>query len=82
MGHNLGMSHDFSKKHGGTDTPSSSSNACNDKGIMSYGSVPERWSDCSVADFKGAYKTNNWGNRCLDVQHVQATGGNLNYFDN
>ena len=60
MGHNLGMSHDFDKKHGGDN------GRCNNKGIMSYGrGIPTTWSDCSISDFSGAWQTNNWASTCF-----------------
>ena len=41
------MSHDFSDKHGGRGS------SCNQNNhIMSYGNSKEKWSDCSVKDFK------------------------------
>jgi len=57
MGHNMGMSHDFADKHGGQ------SGACNGQGLMSYGSVPQKWSSCSTADYLARYNQvggNNW----------------------
>lgn len=59
MGHNFGMSHDFDDKHGGDNS------VCNGEGIMSYGKLVEKWSDCSVSDFTGYYNSNDWGNTCL-----------------
>merc|ERR1719228_570386 len=57
VGHNLGMHHDFSQKHGGTGW-SSSTNACNvpDTGFMSYATWPHMWSVCSVNDLKEQYQ--------------------------
>merc|ERR1712241_1165286 len=57
MGHNLGMLHDFDEEHGGDNGP------CNQQGIMSYGTVPQQWSDCSRADYLARYNQvggNNW----------------------
>ena len=51
------MSHDFADKHGGQ------SGACNGQGLMSYGSVPQKWSSCSTADYLARYNQvggNNW----------------------
>jgi len=68
MGHNLGMSHDFDAKHGGTGDYSTSTNACNNQGIMSYGNnIPNQWSSCSISDFEGYYQLRNWGTTCFDV---------------
>ena len=49
VGHNLGMEHDFDRRHGGFGNP------CNKKGFMSYGSHQSRWSECSVKDFTALY---------------------------
>ena len=66
MGHNFGMLHDFDETHGGTGDYSTSTNDCNNKGIMSYGDgVPTEWSSCSVSDFTGSYNSNGWGDKCL-----------------
>ena len=70
IGHNLGMSHDFSIDHGGTDFSENSTNPCNNQGIMSYGEASrlDKWSSCSVKDFKGHYnrmKSENNGDWCL-----------------
>ena len=48
IGHNLGMSHDFTTAHAAA--------GCNGKGIMSYGNPPNQWSTCSKADFTAQYK--------------------------
>ena len=54
------MSHDFDDKHGGHD------GACNNKGIMSYGSTDYTgWSECSRSDFEQHYASENWAN-CLE----------------
>ena len=49
VGHNLGMEHDFDKKHGGNLNP------CNGEGFMSYGNHKSQWSECSVKDFTALY---------------------------
>ena len=70
MGHNFGMSHDFDKKHGGEDGP------CNNKGIMSYGSVDfNQWSACSKSDWEAHYSAENWQNCLKDIS------GKLPFFD-
>ena len=51
MGHNMGMLHDFDSEHGGQNGP------CNGQGIMSYGSAPNVWSNCSRDDFKALYNS-------------------------
>ena len=76
MGHNFGMLHDFDEAHGGTGYTSNSTNACNGKGIMSYGDgVPTEWSDCSVSDFTSAYTSKGWGDKCLSSKcnNIQLT---------
>ena len=55
IGHSLGMWHDHAKIHGGTNNSTTSTNACNMKGIMSYGDHPLKWSECSKKDFKDFY---------------------------
>ena len=50
IGHNLGMSHDFDKKHGGKGS------ACDKKNhIMAYGTSKDVWSICSKKDFEAHY---------------------------
>lgn len=59
IGHNLGMYHDFDKKHAGEN--------CNFKGIMSYGGTHyTQWSKCSRKDFEQHYESQKWGNSCLE----------------
>ena len=68
IGHNLGMYHDFSTTHGGTGFSENSTNSCNNQGIMSYNEKRDKWSSCSVKDFKGHYnymKSENNGDWCL-----------------
>ena len=48
IGHNLGMSHDFTTAHAAA--------GCDGTGIMSYGNPPNQWSTCSKADFTAQYK--------------------------
>ncbi len=57
LGHNLGMRHDFYKKH--------KAKGCDGEGIMSYGTPPNKWSECSAADFRAHYLVvqHKW---CLD----------------
>ena len=53
MGHNLGMWHDFSTRHGGKN-----SKCDKGKGIMSYSENPNYkhpWSSCSKNDFQKQY---------------------------
>ena len=56
VGHNLGMFHDFDKRHGGGGNP------CDNSGFMSYGPKVYKWSECSVKDFTAKYTLNkhNW----------------------
>ena len=53
IGHNLGMSHDWAKKHGGKSNP------CNKKGnlyLMGYANEKKNiWSTCSKKDFQAHY---------------------------
>ena len=58
----LGMNHDFSKAHGGTNDQYTAKNACNNQGFMSYGDHKSEWSECSVKDFTAWYNRNkeNW----------------------
>ena len=68
LGHNFGMEHDFSQKHGGNGNmfPRISTNVCYDQGIMTYGHSDEPyWSTCSVDDFKQHYQEKGWGTGCL-----------------
>ena len=55
IGHNLGMGHDFSSKHGGK------TGTCNKyAGIMSYQTPLQKgkhWSTCSKKDFQTHYNT-------------------------
>ena len=61
LGHNFGMHHDFSRKHGGKN------GNCNGKGVMSYGSRDFiGWSACSKSDFEHHYSSRNWGKECLE----------------
>ena len=65
IGHNLGMSHDFSDKHGGRGS------SCNQNNhIMSYGNSKEKWSDCSVKDFKAWHlrMKDRW---CMESKYTQ-----------
>ena len=65
IGHNLGMDHDFAKKHGGK------TGTCNKyAGIMSYQTPLQKgkhWSTCSKKDFQTHYNTilNRGGTWCL-----------------
>jgi len=83
LGHNLGMWHDFDSKHGGNGQPGSRGR-CDGQGLMSYGSckpscrdsrMPDRWSECSVADFERTFRSST--HRCLamgqgDTPHPEA----------
>jgi len=60
LGHNLGMEHDFARKHGG------SNGACNGAGLMSYGSPPDKWSQCSNADFTEWWRQE--GYTCVEAE--------------
>ena len=59
IGHNLGMEHDFAKRHGGSGMPFSNgfpNGECeNFETIESYGSSMSRWSACSNKDFIAHY---------------------------
>ena len=54
IGHNLGMSHDFSESHAAA--------GCDKTGVMSYGPPVNKWSTCSRADFQAHYiaTKNSW----------------------
>jgi hypothetical protein len=58
MGHNMGMSHDFSPKHSGRN--------CN--GIMDYGDSEDAWSECSRDDFRAQYavQLRTTGKHCME----------------
>ena len=63
------MSHDFDEKHGGQGNQ-----ACDNKGIMSYGNAPAMWSSCSISDFTGYYNSQKWGETCLKgIRHAKNT---------
>jgi len=86
LGHNVGMSHDFDRKHGGRN------GRCDGKGLMSYVRAPDAWSTCSNEDFKAWYNRQGyycartsrmemefdaWGNYAEDddtPHHVRLTG--------
>lgn len=71
MGHNMGLYHDFDNRHGGSSSP------CNGEGLMSYGSVPDKWSECSRSDFLAHYNTivdSNWWTWCMPEDNF-ACGG-------
>lgn len=68
LGHNLGMRHDFDERHGGNGQSQWSSNWCNGKGLMSYGSNLKGWSSCSNEDFKNWYLRSGW--RCLESSAI------------
>ena len=84
VGHNIGISHDFDKKHGGNGQPNSGSSCEKNVNIMSYGSKRQKWSECSKKDFAAHYLyiTGNNAPWCLDskfqiqsknIQHLQIT---------
>merc|ERR1712037_583494 len=70
-------------KHGGNGQPGSRGR-CDGQGLMSYGSckpscrdsqMPDRWSECSVADFERTFRSST--HRCLamgqgDTPHPEA----------
>jgi len=67
LGHNIGMEHDFEKKHGGYQ------GRCNHQGLMSYGKRPNKWSTCSDSDFKTWWKKE--GHACLIETRDKQYGG-------
>jgi hypothetical protein len=74
IGHNLGMSHDFSVKHGGNDNTNSGGPCEKGNHIMSYGASKDKWSTCSKADYDARYllKKNQW---CMTGAIGNACGG-------
>ena len=60
--------HDFDERHGGNGQSQWSSNWCNGKGLMSYGSNLKGWSSCSNEDFKNWYLRSGW--RCLESSAI------------
>ena len=58
MAHNFGIQHDNDPRHGGPDNP------CAAVGFMGGGSE-NRWSECSVLDFRRRYTGLKWGEGCL-----------------
>ena len=63
IGHNLGMHHDHAIRHQGKG-------CSKDENVMSYDSSKDKWSHCSVADFKAHYtyvtSSSSW---CMDGKH-------------
>ena len=53
MGHNMGMTHDFTYPH--------KTKGCN--GIMDYGESEDKWSECSKSDFIAQYEAKTLGNK-------------------
>jgi len=74
IGHNLGMAHDFSPKHGGNGNTNSGGPCEKDNHIMSYGSSKDKWSTCSKADYDARYlqMKNQW---CMTGAIGSACGG-------
>jgi len=74
LGHSLGMEHDFSEKHRGSDPTVNRDTEgyygpCNDKGIMSYDPPPpynKLWSDCSRKDLENTFK--NKTHSCMAME--------------
>jgi len=80
VGHNIGIAHDFDKKHGGNGQPNSGSSCEKNINIMSYGSSRQKWSECSKKDFAAHYfflKKHHvpW---CLDTLKSDACSGKPN----
>ena len=57
----MGMSHDFADVHGGLGS------VCDGQGLMSYGSVPQKWSSCSTADYLARYNQVGGNNWCMSA---------------
>jgi len=77
VGHNIGISHDFDKKHGGNGQPNSGSSCEKNVNIMSYGSKRQKWSECSKKDFAAHYLyiKNGGAQWCLDTLKSDACSG-------
>ena len=58
MAHNFGIQHDNDVRHGGAGNP------CEAVGFMG-GNSENRWSECSVTDFRRFYTERKWGEGCL-----------------
>ena len=75
IGHNIGLFHDFDKRHGGNGNQKSNGwpngrapYYCEtDKSIMSYSSSEIKWTQCNKLDFEAHYlncnKMQSW---CMD----------------
>ena len=61
MAHNFGIYHDWDSRHGGKGNP------CVPVGFMGANkqNKENRWSSCSVSDFKQHYTSADWGTWCL-----------------
>jgi len=60
LGHNIGMLHDFDKKHKGNGD---FGGPCDGLGLMSYNHPPDQWSYCSNGDFVESFRSHLHG--CL-----------------
>ena len=69
IGHNLGLFHDFDKRHGGSGQSKSNgwpNGQCEtNESIMSYDSSEKRWTNCNKLDFEAHY-VNRKATWCLD----------------
>ena len=65
-GHNMGMNHDFSGSHGGSDNPCNQPRPTGTRGTMGYSWGTAGWSQCSRYDFEHSYAEEFWGDGCLE----------------
>ena len=50
---------------------------CNKKGLMSYGSKPDEWSDCSVRDFEKWWRTVGVACDLVQAHYPRKYGSNI-----
>ena len=65
IGHNLAMAHDFEGSPDNTRISESGEDCTAMLGYMNYVNNPNRWSPCSVDDFRNYYES--FGSFCLEL---------------